>query len=215
MNLFYQKQTRGVDPNPQTVGLRCPACRLQGTFEPITSLLDAILDGGTERAGIRRCPTPTCKAIVFIVREYQSPSVIAAYPAERIDFDAVSIPTAVLSAFNEAVTCHAGECYVAAAIMVRKTLEELCHDKGATGANLRDRLKHLRTTGKVILPDELFDGLDDLRLLGNDAAHIESKEFNQVGKEEAEVGIDFAKEVLKAVYQLSALLGRLRALRKP
>jgi len=30
-----------------------------------------------------------------------------------------------------------------------------------------------------------------------------------------EVGIEFAKEVLKAVYQYSALLTRLRALKKP
>jgi hypothetical protein len=36
-----------------------------------------------------------------------------------------------------------------------------------------------------------------------------------VGKEEVEVGIEFAKEVLKAVYQYSALLSKLRALKKP
>jgi hypothetical protein len=75
------------------------------------------------------------------------------------------------------------------------------------------RIKSLGT--KVVLPQELLQGLDDLRLLGNDAAHIESEEYNQVGKEEVEVGIEFAKEVLKAVYQYSALLARLRALKKP
>jgi hypothetical protein len=60
-----------------------------------------------------------------------------------------------------------------------------------------------------------MDGLDDLRLLGNDAAHIESQEYTKVGKEEVEIGIEFAKEVLKAVYQYSALLSKLRALKKP
>jgi hypothetical protein len=59
------------------------------------------------------------------------------------------------------------------------------------------------------------DGLDDLRLLGNDAAHIESQEYTKVGKEEVEVGIEFGKEVLKAVYQYAALLDKLRALKKP
>jgi hypothetical protein len=96
--------------------------------------------------------------------------------------------------------------------MVRKTLEVLCEDRKATGANLKERLKALSTT--VVLPKELLEGLDDLRLLGNDAAHIESREYEKVGKEEVEVGIEFAKEVLKAVYQYSALLGRLRALKK-
>jgi hypothetical protein len=60
----------------------------------------------------------------------------------------------------------------------------------------------------------LLDGLDDLRLLGNDAAHIESQEFNSVGKEEAEIGIQFTKEVLKAVFQYSDLLAKLRSLRR-
>lgn len=97
--------------------------------------------------------------------------------------------------------------------MVRKTLEELCLDRQATGNNLKERIRSLG--GKVVLPQELLDGLDDLRLLGNDAAHIESQEFNKVGQEEVEIGIEFTKEVLKAVYQYSALLTRLRALKKP
>jgi hypothetical protein len=57
----------------------------------------------------------------------------------------------------------------------------------------------LRDLGtKIVLP---IDGLDDLRLLGNDAAHIESQEFTTVSKEEVEIGIEFAKEVLKATFQ--------------
>ncbi len=65
-----------------------------------------------------------------------------------------------------------------------------------------------------MLPQELLDGLDDLRLLGNDAAHIESQEFNSVGREEVEIGIQFAKEVLKAVFQYSDLLAKLRSLKR-
>ncbi len=57
--------------------------------------------------------------------------------------------------------------------------------------------------------------MDHLRLFGNDAAHIESQNFSQVGQEEVEVGMLFAKEVLKAVYQYAGLVGRLKSLRKP
>jgi hypothetical protein len=138
--------------------------------------------------------------------------LIASYPAERIDFDATNLPSSVRAALEEAITCHANQCFVASAIMVRKTLEELCTDRGAQGNNLKERINSLGT--KVVLPTELLQGLDDLRLLGNDAAHIESKEYDKVGQEEVEVGIEFAKEVLKAVYQYSVLLTRLRALKK-
>jgi Domain of unknown function (DUF4145) len=123
------------------------------------------------------------------------------------------LPATVVAAFEEAILCHSNRCFIAAAIMVRKTLEELCLERNATGNNLKERIRALGS--KVVLPKELLYGLDDLRLLGNDAAHIESQEFNKVGQEEVEIGIEFAKEVLKAVYQYSALLGRLRGLKKP
>jgi Domain of unknown function (DUF4145) len=96
--------------------------------------------------------------------------------------------------------------------MVRKTLEELCRDRGAKGENLKEKLQDLGS--KVVLPKELLDGMDDLRLLGNDAAHIESTVFNEVGRAEVEAGIALAKEVLKAVYQYTALLDQLRTLKQ-
>ena len=67
---------------------------------------------------------------------------------------------------------------------------------------------------QVVLPPDLLSGLDDLRLLGNDAAHIESQAYVRVSQEEIEVALEFTKEVLKAIYQYSALLARLRGLKK-
>jgi hypothetical protein len=153
-----------------------------------------------------------CNNLVFFIFRPSPQQLIISYPAERIDFDSTNIPARVLATLEEAITCHASNCFVAAAIMVRKSLEVLCADRGAQGDNLKVRIKGLGT--KILLPTELLDGLDDLRLLGNDAAHIESKEYDTIGKEEVEIGIEFAKEVLKAVYQYSALLNRLRALKK-
>ena len=66
----------------------------------------------------------------------------------------------------------------------------------------------------VVLPPDLLSGLDDLRLLGNDAAHIESQAYTKVSQEEVEVAIEFTKEVLKGIYQYAALLARLRGLKK-
>lgn len=37
---------------------------------------------------------------------------------------------------EEAITCHAQRCFVASAMMIRKTLEEVCRDRGTDGGNL-------------------------------------------------------------------------------
>jgi len=96
--------------------------------------------------------------------------------------------------------------------MVRRTLEEICADKNASGNNLKERINSLRD--KVILPKELFEGMDELRVLGNDAAHVEAECFDDIGKEEIEISIEFTKEILKAVYQYSDLLAKIKSLKR-
>ncbi len=199
--------------NWAVVRVRCPSCKRQGTFDGLPNIMDLVIQNISPpvTTGQRRCPNPECQALLFFA--LQNGKILVSYPPELLDFDPVNLPATVLAAFEESITCHANRCLTAAAIMVRKTLEELCLDRQATGSNLKERIRSLGA--KVVLPQELLDGLDDLRLLGNDAAHIESQEFNKVGQEEVEIGIEFTKEVLKAVYQYSALLTRLRALKKP
>ena len=190
--------------------VRCPGCGQLGTFEDLaTNSSDFILDNAL-RIGERLCPNLDCRTVIFFI--WHNNQIAKSYPALRIDFDQTNIPRPVVSALEEAITCHANECFVAAAIMVRKTLEELCRERGARGKDLKERIRDLGT--KIVLPNELLNGLDDLRLLGNDAAHIESREYEHVGNEEVEIGIEFTKEVLKATYQYSTLLNRLRGLKK-
>jgi hypothetical protein len=52
-------------------------------------------------------------------------------------------------------------------------------------------------------------------LLGNDAAHIEAKTYDDVGADEVLAGIELAKEIIKATNQYKGLLGRLQKLKKP
>lgn len=91
-------------------------------------------------------------------------------------------------------------------------MKEICAEKGANGKNLKDRISALRE--KVVIPEELFEALDELRLLGNDAAHIEARAYDRVSDEELQVAIEFTKELLKAVYQYAGLLSKLRGLKK-
>ncbi len=212
-----------VGPNP--VSLRCPDCGRYGTFEPVESLEDYLQSiQQTEqvgpqstrsyfeywRWGQRRCPFPECHAHVFVV--LQDDTVITSYPPETIDFNREGIPTNITNTLEEAITCHANRCYVASAIMVRRTLEEICEDREAKGANLWQRIGKLKE--RVVISEGLIEGMGNLIMLGNDAAHVESRTFEQVSKEEVGLGIEIAKEILKAVYQEKTLVERLNSLKK-
>jgi hypothetical protein len=193
--------------------VRCPVCLHQGTLKPFPGVTDAQIDVSDTRYhgfGVRHCPNPTCLAIIFV--DYAATQVVASWPPEQLDFDGTGLPATVLNAMTEAIACHSVKAYVAAGMMVRKTLEAICADQGGTGSTLQQRLQALRN--RVVLPEPLFVAMDELRLLGNDAAHIESRDFDRVGKEEVEAGILLAKEVLKAVYQYQSLIGALAALKK-
>jgi len=206
-----------IAPHPfREVALRCPICKHRGIFVPIEPLKDTAFSANAV-AGARKCPNPSCRALVFVVYTIQPgpnrvTNVLTSYPPERLDFDPSGIPSNILAAMEEALTCHANSAYSAAAMMVRKVLEELCEDQGAQGKDLYQRLQTLST--KIVVPQALLDAANDLRLLGNDAAHIEAKTFNQVSQDEVEAGIELARELLKAVYQMESLVARLKGLRK-
>jgi hypothetical protein len=189
------------------VSVPCPTCGHHGTFESI-GVNDIKVE--TTWLGQRRCPRPECYAHVFYI---QKPGqAVETFPAQRIDFDKERIPEKVLKVFEEAITCHADKCYVASAMMIRRTLEQICEDKEASGDNLKKRIQALGH--KILIPKELLQGMDVLRLLGNDAAHVEERVFAEVGKNEVEVSITFTKEILKAVYQYGHLLDALEGLKK-
>ena len=165
---------------------------------------------GEYSCGQRYCPNPRCRGHLFIVFRMNKPAV--AYPPIKLDFDPKNIPDKIQTTFEEAITCHAIGCFVASAIMVRRTFEEVCADRGAKGNNLKERIADLRS--KIVIPSELLDAMDELRILGNDAAHIEAKDYESVSKEEATIAIEFTKEILKSLYQYTSLLGKLKSLKQ-
>ncbi len=196
------------------LAIRCPHCGHFGTFESLNCEISINTTDGSPMyyVGVKRCPNTNCKGQLYYVKDIAKGQIIETCPSETIPFDKENIPAKILNAFEESIKCHSNSCFIASAIMIRKTLEEICFDRGATGKNLKDRLKDLGT--KILIPKELIGGMDDLRLLGNDAAHIEATTFSEIGKEEIEISINFAKEILKAVYQYEYLLDKLRKLKE-
>jgi ribosomal protein S27AE len=193
---------------PMAVTLRCPHCGREVVMESVN--VSDISVGNGIVTGQRKCPNRGCNGHVFVA--LRQGAAFATFPPVRLDFDPQGIPQPVLKAFEEAITCHSQQCFTASAIMVRRTLEEVCKDRNATGKDLRLRIQDLRS--KIVIPTELLDAMDELRILGNDAAHIETKEFLDISDGESVAAIQFTKEILKALYQYSALLDRLRNLKK-
>lgn len=190
------------------VTARCPHCGREAVMSPLG--VHDVGIGGTFVCGQRMCPNPSCHGHLFVV--LNSGQLVTAYPPVRLDFDPENLPANVLKTFEEAISCHAGGLFIAAAIMVRRTLEEVCAERQAQGKDLKQRIADLRS--KIVVPQELLDAMDELRILGNDAAHIEAKEYDNISDTEVTVAIHFTKEILKSLYQYSALLSKLRALKK-
>jgi hypothetical protein len=209
--------TRIKTDRTANIATRCPHCGHFGTFVQVAG--HDVYTHHTEHGrgetidnylGIRRCPNEKCNGHLFFIAD-GARNVLLTSPTETIPFEKENIPNKVLNAFEEAIKCHSNSCFIASAIMIRKTLEEICIDRGATGANLYKKLQDLG--GKILIPQELLTGMNELRLLGNDAAHIEAQTFSEIGKEEIEVSLEFAKEILKAVYQYDNLLQKLKNLK--
>lgn len=205
---FIVKQVTPYGAN--AVALRCPHCGKEAAFSPLSSNVHDIDIGDGIWCGQRKCPNTACNSLVFVA--LKQGKLLQSYPPSKIDFSPENIPLNVLKSFEEAISTHSIGCYMASALMVRRTLEEICSEKGATGSNLKNRIKNLQD--KIVVPAELLEAMDELRLLGNDAAHIEARSYDNVSEEEVSVAIEFTKEFLKAIYQYSSLLAKLRALKK-
>jgi hypothetical protein len=201
---------------PKPVQMRCPYCRKEGTFDVRTGDLEITLIGNQptgDVTGERLCPNPTCRGLVYVVYTYATEEIVVSYPPELIDFDATNLPSEVSKPLEEAVACHAQQCYPASAVMARRTLECICEDQGAKGKDLYARIEALAET--VVLPAGMIDALHNLRLLGNDAVHVEARVFAEVGKAEAEAAINVTKMIIQAAYQMESLLSELEALKRP
>jgi len=206
-DLSYIKVTQAGKGQQKSLVTRCAECRHIGTLEQVGTDVEV---SQHYFAGLRACPNPGCRALMTV--RYTIYGDLLVTPSPVIPFDSQKIPHGVLRVFREAVQCHASKCYVASAIMVRRTLEEICSERGAVGKTLFKRIEDLGT--RIVLPQELKDALHELRLLGNDAAHVEASTFAKVDEEEVLVAIEFTKEILKATYQYADLLQRMRNLKR-
>jgi len=115
-------------------------------------------------------------------------------PAERRELG-IAVPKNIQAAFKEAVQCFKGKAFTASAIMCRKTLEGLCAAHEAKAGNLAKRLAKLRDDG--VIETRLFEWAEELRVLGNEAAHgVDST----VSRQDCEDILEFTEALAQYVF---------------
>lgn len=216
----FRSESKIEVANCAAVSIRCPHCRELGSFDVVRGKAIKFTKSGALAqsrqahwyfASIRICPSTKCRGFVFVIEGPRRLEEIE--PPQLLDFNPDSLPPEIQRTLSEAVSCHGAGAYRAAAMMVRRLLEEICDANSAKGNNLHERLGSLRNA--IVLPEPLFEAMNELKALGNDAAHIEAKAYDNIGAAEAEDSIELAKEIVKALYQLKSLIERLQARKNP
>jgi len=105
------------------------------------------------------------------------------------------IPDKLRDTLIEAIQCYRSKSYTATTIMCRRAIEGFCTLKGITEKNLSLSIIKLKTEG--IINDQLFEWANELRLLGNEAAHnIDVTSSNT----DAQDTLDFTIAILDFTY---------------
>ncbi len=126
---------------------------------------------------------PICHKPV-IVSEYifdaadEIPEVSIKFPNSLIHRDGV--PIEIASAFESAVKTKGIDSAICL-LSLRRVLEMICKDKGATGDNLEVKIKNL--IDAKVLPDMFDDACWIIRKLGNEAAHADKVTFSNYDAE--------------------------------
>jgi len=108
-----------------------------------------------------------------------------------------SIPAEISNIYKQAKNCYEQNLPEPSIIMCRKCLEAICIDLDAKGNNLDKKIEYLKTNGKI--DEKLFNWANQLRLIGNDAAH----DINiKITKGDAKDSIIFLNALLLYIYTL-------------
>ena len=201
---------------PKAITGICPHCTVEVLFRNIygdCQLLGAGGKGIKYLAGLRICPRPECEGFAYFLWEIDGVKPLDSYPSVIRVVDAVGVPSNITRYLNEALECASNQNYYAAAVMIRRTLEELCASKKIKGKQLVKKLENLQD--EVTLPPALFKAMKNIRLLGNDAAHVLSKTYDDIQSEHIEIALSFTQEILRGVYHYDELLKSMEELKTP
>jgi hypothetical protein len=207
---------------PESIDGFCPTCnrmarlvvraKAHGTAPP--QLFDQLSPGeeGLRGASYRTAFCPQCETVFLRASAESEPSDIRHEamlypPSERRSIPGV--PDVARRAYASAISCFETGNFEPSVIMCRKCVEAVCENLGARDGRLVDRLRKLRDEGRI--EERLYRWADELRLVGNDAAHDLDI---RIGKEDARDSLDFVEAILLYVFALDQKFNDFTARRK-
>lgn len=155
---------------------------------------------------------PKCNGVFLHAAATSEPSDI---PYEVMLFptssrrDVPGLPEPVRRTFRSAQSCFETGNFEPCVIMCRKCLEAVSVFLGVQSGSLANRLRSLRDSGRI--EARLYEWADQLRLVGNDAAHDLDI---RISKQDAVDGLDFVEAILLYVFALDQRFQDFRARRQ-
>ncbi len=119
-----------------------------------------------------------------------------------------TIPESLRREHAEARACFKAQAYIATVVMVRRTLEGVCSDHKITKKPLYAALDDMRSRG--LIEGRLLEWAQELRVLGNDAAHFTGR---YVSRQDAADALTLAEALMDYLYVFSAQFEKFRARR--
>lgn len=173
------------------VRYRCPWC---SNFSNVDAFGPVPMGAGRQHAAhVLVCQNPRCGlASLLLTNGVANPDSI--YPNPQATYEAPGVPEAIAEDFEEALGCQAAGFVLGAAVVGRRVLQSALVDKGAQKYNLVDQINEI---GDDVLPKLLKIASQQVRLIGNDAAHL-----REVSNEDAAALISFVQQVLYQMYTL-------------
>lgn len=185
------------DP-PETVAVQCPHCA-RTVHSKIGGATNWYVSESGEAGRYLLASCEQCQGPILFSQDYEQweekydPPIVL-YPTRERAFGG-NIPPSVRIAFEEAETCFKASAHTASALMCRRSLEAITHEKGASGRTLAEKIKALEEKG--LITGEFTSWFDMLRQVGNQAAHDVTA---PVSSTDARDTLDFTHALIEFIY---------------
>jgi Domain of unknown function (DUF4145) len=130
------------------------------------------------------------------------------YPPQR-RIISPAVPSALRDEHDQALRCFEAKAYTAAVVMVGRTLEGVCAERGVRERTLQRSLEVMNQ--RDLIDARLLEWAQALRVLRNEGAHYTG---TQVNRADAEDALAFAQAMLDYVYVLTARFEDFKARRQ-